>query len=274
MTEEKWDKLELELLTQAILQRYGYDFREYSPASLKRRVTATLKSEGLSNISELIEKVVHAPEAFSRLLDGLTVTVTQMFRDPTVYRCLREKIMPYLQTYPEIKVWNAGCATGEEVYSVAILLKECGLYPRSMVYGTDINPRALSRAREGILSGDSITEATKNYIESGGTTSFSRYYTADYGAAILDSTLKSNLVFSDHNLVTDFHFGEMNLIMCRNVLIYFTPPLQQKVLKLLWDSLRPGGFIVLGAKERLDCTANLPGCTPYSKSERIYQKRA
>lgn len=266
--------LELERLTHAIYEQYGYDFREYAVSSLKRRVIAMLHKENLSTVSELTDRIKQSPDYFAKVLDNLTVTVTEMFRDPPVYKALRENVIPYLQTYPELKIWNAGCATGEEVYSTAILLREAGLYSRSLIYGTDINARALSRAREGIIASMAIESATRNYLESGGQYSFSRYYTAQYNAAILDSTLKKNLVFSDHNLVTDTHFGVMNLILCRNVLIYFSPSLQQKVLQLLWDSLRVGGFLCLGAKERLNVTPAFPGCHVFSKVDRIYQKKA
>lgn len=274
MTSGAKDALEIEILVKAIYDCYGYDFREYAPASLARRVHATLVKHGLQTISELTQKVIHSPEFFARLLDNLTVTVTEMFRDPTFYLTLREKVFPYLQTYPELKTWIAGCATGEEVYSVAILKKETGLYDRSLLYGTDINPRALARAREGILALGNVAKADRLYRDSGGKRQFSDYYVSKYDAAIFDSSLKEKLVLSDHNLVTDSHFGEMNLILCRNVLIYFSPALQRKVLKTLWGSLRPGGFLCVGSRERVDCERDLPGCFTYSKTERIFQKKA
>lgn len=274
MTERDLEGLEVDLLIQAVFERYGYDFREYSPASLHRRIRAVLIKQNLKTISELTEKVIHDPDAFSSLLVHLTVTVTELFRDPQFYRSLKENIIPYLQTYSELKVWHPGCATGEEVYSIAILLAETGLYDRSLIYATDINLNALNKAREGIVSEDALPAAEGRYKEAGGPFSLAKYFTTEYRAAIVDRNLKRNLVFSDHNLVTDGKFGEMNLILCRNVLIYFSLPLQKRVLQLLWDSLAIGGFLCLGMKERLDSHKELAGCHPYSKAERIYQKKA
>ncbi len=273
MTERDWEGLEVDLLIRAVFERYGYDFREYSPASLRRRIKAVLIKQNVRKVSELTEKVIHDPDAFSALLVHLTVTVTELFRDPLFFRSLRENIVPYLQTFSELKVWHPGCATGEEVYSMAILLTEAGLYERSLIYATDINVNALTKAREGIIAEKALSEAQGRYKESGGLFNLSKYFTTEYRAAIADRSLKRHLVFSDHNLVTDGKFGEMNLILCRNVLIYFSPPLQRRVLQLLWDSLAIGGFLCLGMKERLDSQRDLPGCYLYSKADRIYQKK-
>ncbi len=273
MRELESESHEIDRLLEIIFDRFGYDFRSYSEASLKRRIHLALTRQNLSTVHELSEKIARDTNAFSMLLNQLTVTVTEMFRDAQVFKYLRDQVFPYLKTYPELKIWHAGCSTGEEVYSLAILLMEAGLYERCLIYGTDINPRALQKARDGILSGPSIEEATARYTAAGGVHSFSKYYTMESGVAVLDPRLKKNLVFSDHNLVTDSKFGEMNLILCRNVLIYFSLELQNRVLALLWESLGMGGFLCLGSKERLDSRRHLQGCRVMSTSERVYQKK-
>lgn len=265
--------LELKLLIEAIWQKYGYDFRMYAMASFKRRILRVLVKYGFSSISDLLHKTLTEPDFFALLLNELTVTVTEMFRDPHVYKSLREQVFPYLKTYPEIKIWSAGCAGGEEVYSLAILLKEEGLYDRAIIYGTDINPSALRRAKQGILDADSVKGATKRYFDAGGKVSLHEYYTAKYGAVLLNSNLRERVIFSDHNLVSDAVFGEMQLVVCRNALIYFNRELHERAIGLFKDSLCPGGFLCLGTKERLNLSQHEPAFETFSKSESLYRKR-
>lgn len=258
----------------AVNDRYGYDFRHYARASLVRRLHVALLRENAATLKELTDKVLERPDCFFRVLDALTVSVTEMFRDPVFFRALAEEVFPYLATYTELKVWHPGCSTGEEVYSLAILLEEASLYGRTLFYGTDINPRALLAAREGILKTTALAEATEAYRLAGGRRALSDYYTAAYDNAIFTPALKKHLLFADHNLVTDQKFGEMNLILCRNVLIYFDRELQRRVVQLLWESLSLGGFLCLGSREHLEGLGTLPGARVVSKTERIYQKKA
>jgi chemotaxis protein methyltransferase CheR len=248
MTQDS-ESIEIELLVEAIYKKYGYDFRNYSEAPLKRRLKYALAVSEEKNFAAMQHRVLHDTSYFESLLLNLTVNVTEMFRDPTFYRSLREKVLPILRTYPFIKIWHAGCSTGEEVYSMAILLKEENLLKNAMLYATDIDTQVLKKAKEGIYSLDRIKEFTQNYQRAGGHYSFADYYTARYDAAIMDSSLKKNIVFSQHNLVTDGAFGEMNMIVCRNVIIYFNRQLQNRVLKLFHDSLVRKGVLCLGSKE-------------------------
>ena len=243
--------IELKLLLEAIFLKYGYDFRNYSKAHLKRRVASALGKNKLENISQLQHQMLYNEEVFQSLLFDLSVNVTEMFRDPLFYKALQEKIFPLLNTYPYLKIWHAGCASGEEVYSMAILLKEEKLYERSQIYATDFNQAILKKAAEGIYPIDKVKEYTDNYNKAGGANSFSDYYYAAYTSVKLDKSLKKNIVFSDHNLVTDGIFGDMNVIICRNVLIYFNKVLQDKVISFFYESLVPGGFLCLGSKESL-----------------------
>ncbi len=245
------EEIELQLLLEAIYLKYGYDFRSYSKAHLKRRLISRKARLGLNSVSEMIHLVLSNNDFFHQILTDLSVNVTEMFRDPDFYKVIRHEIIPVLKTYPFIKIWHAGCATGEEVYSMAIILKEEGLLERSTLYATDFNQIALGKASEGIYPLDKMKLYTENYYKAQGKASFCDYFTVSYGSAIFEKDLKKNVIFSDHNLVTDGVFGEMNMIICRNVLIYFNQQLQNHVHQLFLESLLPGGFICLGSKESL-----------------------
>ncbi len=245
------ENIEIELFLQAVYKKYGYDFRNYGKAHIKRRIRHRISVSDLNNISEMTHKVLYDPVFYQEILQDLSITVTEMFRDPEFYNAVRNDVVPVLKTYPFIKIWHAGCATGEEVYSMAIVLMEEGLLKRSQIYATDFNQLALQKAKNGIFPIDRIKEFTQNYQQSGGKSSFSDYYNARYESVILNDSLRENIVFADHNLVTDGVFGEMNMIICRNVLIYFDKILQDKVITLFFDSLVPGGFLCLGSKESL-----------------------
>jgi chemotaxis protein methyltransferase CheR len=246
--------LETELLLEAIFRRYGYDFRQYAPASLRRRVASIMIAEGIATISGLQEKVLHDPGCMERFLLALSVNVTSMFRDPGFFLTFRRRAVPLLKTYPFIRIWHAGCSTGEEVYSMAVLLQEEGLYDRCRIYATDMNEAVLRRAREGIYPLASVDEYTRNYQRAGGSANLADYYTAAYGNAIFRSSLKENLVFSQHNLAMDGSFNEFNVILCRNVMIYFSQPLQHRVHRLFHESLAMFGILGLGSKESLRFT--------------------
>lgn len=265
--------IELPLLLEAIHLKYHYDFRHYATASLKRRLARATGDFGCRTLSGLQERVLHEPEAMHRLLSYLTVQVSEMFRDPPFYRALREQVVPYLSTYPSLKVWVAGCATGEEVYSLAILLREEGLYERTIIYATDIAPEALHKAAAGIYELSSVSAFSKAYREAGGQGSLSDYYTAGYGAAVFDKTLRDNVVFSDHSLTTDNVFAEVQLVTCRNVLIYFDRTLQDRAIGLFRDALCHHGFLGLGAKETLEYSAHAGGFEALARQERIFQRR-
>ena len=242
-------EIELKLLIEAIYLKYSYDFRDYSSASLKRRVLLALKQLDCDSISELQRKILYDPHAFMDLLQYLTIPVSEMFRDPSYYRSLREHVVPVLRTYPSLKIWVAGCSTGEEGYSMAILLKEEGLLERTIIYATDINPRSLEQARQGIFAIDHLRQYTANYQQAGGTRSFSDYYTAAYDSAIMDKSLKEKVTFADHSLATDSVFSETQFISCRNVLIYFDQESKMKVIKNIRHVMRPGATLVTGAAE-------------------------
>lgn len=251
MITKESNEIEISLLLEAIFQKYGYDFRQYSEAHVRRRIMNRMLLSGLKNISEVQFMVLHDEQFAAQLLLDLSITVTEMFRDPDFFKTLRQKIIPVLKTYSFIKIWHAGCSTGEEVYSLAIVLKEEKLYDRVTIYATDFNQQVLNRAKEGIYSNEAIKEYTHNYQLSGGKESFSDYYTAGYDSVILRQVLKNNIVWANHNLVTDSVFAEVNMILCRNVLIYFNRELQNKVHKLFFDSLVNGGILCLGSKESL-----------------------
>jgi chemotaxis protein methyltransferase CheR len=248
------ERVELELLFEGIYRQYGYDFRSYALSSLRRRVMKRLEAEGLDTVSALQERVLHDEQAMARLLRDLSVSVTSMFRDPSFFRAFREKVVPTLRTYPFIRVWHAGCSSGEEVYSMAILLKEEGLYGRARIYATDINEHVLQQAKTGIFPLSEMKAYTANYHEAGGRRSFSEYYTAKYEAAIFDASLTEHVLFAQHDLVTDRSFAEFNVIVCRNVLIYFDRKLKEQVLTLFSDSLVRLGVLALGKKESLRFT--------------------
>jgi chemotaxis protein methyltransferase CheR len=266
------ERIEIELLLEGIFRHYGFDFRSYAYASIRRRLWKRIAEEGLSNISALQERVLHEPALMEKLLLDLSINVTAMFRDPTFYVTFREHVVPLLRTYPFIRIWHAGCSTGEEVYSMAMLLREEGLYDRSRIYATDINEVVLQRAKAGIFPLDRMQEYTDNYIRAGGKRSFSEYYTAKYGGALFDQSLTKNVVFSQHNLVTDRSFSEFNVILCRNVLIYFDKTLQSKVHQLFYDSLAMFGVLVLGSKETLRFMAHEECYQQLAPPEKIFRK--
>ena len=270
---DRIEDLEIELLLEALYQRYHYDFRHYARASIKRRLAQARVQLGFSTISALQEKVLYDASLVPRLLDFLTVQVSEMFRDPSYFRALREKVLPHLRTYPSLKVWIAGCSAGEELYSLAILFREEGLYERTLFYATDINPEALSAAEAGVYSLDRIKKFTENHQKSGGKSSLSDYYTADYGRAVFDKTLRTRVVFSDHSLVTDSVFAEMHLISCRNVMIYFDRPLQDRAIGLFRESLTRKGFLGLGSKESLRFSEHASAFVDFVPEEKIYQRR-
>ncbi|MBF9017916.1 MULTISPECIES: protein-glutamate O-methyltransferase CheR [unclassified Oceanispirochaeta] len=265
--------LELELLLEGIFRKYGFDFREYSGAHIKRRLSHRLSAAGMQNFTQILHRIIYDEEFFKQILLDLSINVTEMYRDPTFYLELRQRVIPYLSTYPFIKIWHAGCSAGQEVYSNAILLEEENLLDRSQIYATDFNEKILQRAKEGIYPIEEIRKYTENYQKAGGRNSFSEYYTAHYDSALIKKSLKDNILFSFHNLVTDGVFGEMNMVFCRNVLIYFNKELQNKVLKLFHDSLIPGGFLCLGSKESLKFSAVEDDFEIISQQEKIYRKR-
>lgn len=264
--------IELKLLMEAIFLKYSYDFRNYTGASQKRRVRYALEQLGLPNVSALQERVLHDPTVFAQLLQYLTIPVSEMFRDPSYFLTLRQQVVPVLQTYPSVKVWVAGCSTGEEAWSLAILLREEGLLERTQIYATDINPSSLDKARQGIFPMDAVRGYTANYQRAGGKQAFSDYYTAAYDAARFDPSLCANAVFADHSLATDSVFAETQLVSCRNVLIYFNRALQDRALGLLHESLCHRGFLGLGAKESIDFSSFSTRFDTLARAERIYRK--
>ncbi|MFY2763459.1 CheR family methyltransferase [Arenimonas sp. MALMAid1274] len=265
--------VEARLLIEAILARYHYDFREYAFVSVKRRLGNALSRFGFSSISELQGKVLRDPALFSQLLDYLTVQVSDMFRDPPYFKALRTEVLPVLETYPSFKVWVAGCSTGEEAYSIAILLREAGLLSRALIYATDINARALDQARLGVYSQDRVAGFAANHAQSGGTVPFSEYYTAAYGNAVLDKSLRKHIVFADHSLSTDSVFAEVQFVSCRNVLIYFDRGLQDRALGLFADALAPRGFLGIGSRESLRFSRHAPRFEEVRRDERVFRKR-
>lgn len=271
--EESVEDIEIRLLLEALYQRYHYDFRRYARASIKRRLRQAREQMGFATLTELQNGLLHDPSMLTRLLDYLTIQVSEMFRDPSYYRALRETVIPHLRTYPSLKVWIAGCSTGEELYSFVILFREEGLEQRTLFYATDINSAALSAAERGVYPLDRIKTFTTNHRKSGGKSSLSDYYTADYGRAVFDKSLRNRVVFSDHSLVTDAVFAEMHLISCRNVLIYFDREFQDRAVGLFRDSLARNGFLGLGSKESLHFSEHASAFTPLVREEKIYQRR-
>jgi chemotaxis protein methyltransferase CheR len=265
--------VELQLLVDAIYLRYHYDFRGYSAASLKRRMAAAMMRFHCATLSQLQDKVLHDPAMFPALLDYLTVQVSEMFRDPRFFLALREHVVPWLRTYPLLKIWVAGCSTGEEVYSLAILLREEGLLERTLIYATDINTQALEKAQAGVYEADRIAGFTENHRKSGARTSLSEYYTAAYDRAVFDKTLRKHIVFSDHSLATDSVFAEVQLVSCRNVLIYFDRVLQDRAIDLFRDALCRKGFLGIGSKESLRFSSHAESFEEISMENRIFRKR-
>jgi chemotaxis protein methyltransferase CheR len=264
--------VEIDMLLNGIRNRYGYDFSHYSRASLKRRLERVLAQTRLANFSELLERLVQDEQSFDEFLKIMSITVTEMFRDPDFYQAVRKHVVPVLKTYPFIKIWHAGCATGEEVYSMALLLHEEGFLDRARIYATDFNKHSLDTASQGVYSAKSMGASAAKYREAGGKGHFPDYYSAGYDLAKFKDFLKERITFSYHNLVTDGVFGEMNMICCRNVLIYFDKTLQDQVLSKFSESLRHGGFLCLGNRESLNFTAVQPLFSPTDKTQRIYQK--
>lgn len=265
--------LEMELLLEGIYRKYGFDFREYSAVHIKRRLDHRLTVSGLKNFTELLHRIIYDEEFFKSVLLDLSINVTEMFRDPDFYKEIRQDVVPYLQTYPFVKMWHAGCSAGQEVYSTAIMLEEEGLLSRTQIYATDFNEMILEKARDGIYPVENLKSYTENYQKAGGHASFADYYTAQYDFVLIKQSLKERILFSFHNLVTDGVFGEMNIIFCRNVLIYFNRELQDKVLKLFCDSLVPGGFLCLGSKESLRFSGVEDSFEIVSAEEKIYRKK-
>lgn len=266
------DEIELRLLMEAIYLRYSYDFRDYTGASQKRRVAYALAQFGLPNVSALQNRVLHDPAVFAQLLQFLTIPVSEMFRDPAYFLALRQQVVPVLHTYPSVKIWVAGCSTGEEAWSIAIMLHEEGLLKRTQIYATDINPASIEKARQGIFALEAVKGYTTNYQQSGGTSAFSDYYTAAYGGARFDPFLCADVIFADHSLATDSVFAETQLVSCRNVLIYFNRKLQDRALGLFHESLCHRGFLGLGSKESIDFSGYAERFDTLAKAERIYRK--
>jgi chemotaxis protein methyltransferase CheR len=270
--EQTLEDIEIALLLEGVYRHYGFDFREYSPGSVRRRVALSMAREGVSTISAFQALVLHNPGAMERLLLALSINVTAMFRDPPFYLAFRQKVVPLMRTYPFIRIWNAGCSTGQEAYSIAILMREEGLYERCRIYATDMNKTVLDQAESGIFPLASMQEYTTNYLQSGGTGVFSDLYTAGYDSAIFDSSLKKNIVFAQHNLVTDGAFNEFNVILCRNVMIYFNRSLQDRVHGLMYDSLAPFGVLGLGSKETIRFTSHQGCYKELDAANRLYRK--
>jgi len=264
------EDIEVQLFIEAMYLKYGYDFRDYSRAHMKRRIKNRLGLSGFESISAMQHEMLTNQSFFDKILPDFSINVTEMFRDPDVFSFIRKEVVPLLKTYPQLKIWHAGCSTGEEVYSMAILLKEEGLYDRCQIYATDFNENVLEMAKEGIFPLEVVKDYTKNYIEAGGKESFSDYYIAKYESIILDQSLKKNIIFAQHNLVTDQVFGQMHLVICRNVMIYFNNELQERVINLFSESLRPGGVLCLGTKETLKSDS---GFDVYEKHLKVYRKK-
>jgi chemotaxis protein methyltransferase CheR len=266
------ERIEVQLLLEAIYQHYGFDFRGYALGSLKRRLWRRAYGEKVETLSALQDKVLHDPAVMERLLLDLSINVTAMFRDPTFFQSFREKVVPLLRTYPFVRIWNAGCSTGEETYSLAILLKEEGLYDRTRIYATDINDRVLERAREGRFPLEKMREYTENYLRAGGRDEFSRYYTVEGDVASFTGELCEQVVFAQHNLVSDAPFNEFNVLVCRNVMIYFGKTLQDRVHELFYDSLETLGVLALGHKESIRFTRYEDRYESLDTQEKLYRK--
>jgi chemotaxis protein methyltransferase CheR len=271
---EKVEDIEIRLLLEALYSRYHYDFRQYAMASIKRRLRQAREQLGFVTFSALQEALLHDPPMLPRVLGYLTVQVSEMFRDPGYFHAIREKVVPHLRTYPSLRVWIAGCSTGEELYSLVILFREEGLEERTLFYATDVNEGALRAAEAGIFDLDRIRLFTENHRKSGGKSSLSNYYQAAYGKVAFEKSLRRSAVFADHSLVTDAVFAEMHLISCRNVLIYFDKALQDRALGLFKDSLARKGFLGLGAKESLRFSQHAAAFADFVREEKIYQRRA
>lgn len=268
------EDLEIQLLLEGVHRYYGFDFRNYAIASIKRRIWNLMQMDRLPSISRLQEKVLHEPAYMERFLLNLSVNVTSMFRDPSFFLAFRTQVIPLLRTYPSVRLWHAGCSTGEEVYSMAMLLWEEGIYHRCRLYGTDINETALHQARAGIFSLRQMQAYAPLYHQAGGKKQLSDYYTVSYGSAIIHPFLKENIVFATHNLATDASFNEFNIIVCRNVLIYFNSELQTKVHQLFHNSLRRFGILGLGQQETLKFSLHQQCYEPFQPQAQLYRRIA
>lgn len=266
------EKIEIDLLLEGIYRHYGFDFRNYVFSSIRRRIWHRIHSENLVTVSALQEKVLHEPRYMKILLEDFSITVTEMFRDPSFYKAFRKKIIPILKEYPEIRIWHAGCSTGEEVYSMAILLYEEGLYSKARIYATDINESAIETAKQGHFPLEKMQLYTKNYLHSGGRKAFSEYYTVKDGQATFHSFLSENIVFAQHNLAVDHSFNEFHVIICRNVMIYFNSTLQNRVHELFHNSLVLSGILGIGNKEDLAFTSHSSCYEEMDTNEKLYRK--
>jgi chemotaxis protein methyltransferase CheR len=271
-TFERIEDIEIRLLLEALYHRYHYDFRNYAMSSIRRRLRQAREQLGYATISALQESVLHDPDMLPKLLRYLTVQVSEMFRDPSYFRAIREKVVPHLRTYPSLKIWIAGCSSGEELYSFVILFREEGLEERTIFYATDINPEALAQAEAGIYGLDRIRLFTENHRRAGGKTSLSDHYHSGYDRCVFDRSLRRNVVFSDHSLVTDQVFGEMQLVSCRNVMIYFDRDLQDRAVGLFREALPRNGFLGLGAKETLRFSRHGEAFREFVREEKIYRR--
>ena len=265
------DSIEVRLLLEAIHAKYGYDLREYSAPTVKRRVQGVLARTGLPHLGELIHQVLVDPNLFARVLNDLTVRVSDMFRDPEFYRTFRSRVVPILRSYPLLRIWHAGCAAGEEAYASAILLQEEGLYDRTQIYATDLSPQAIADAKHGVYGAERMAGFADNYAKAGGTRDFSEYCTAAYGGIAMTDSLRRNILFFQHNLVSDHVFAEMHVVFCRNVFIYFAPELRTRVVSKFAHSLCAGGFLCLGSSEQLPRSALPAQFTELAAGERIYR---
>ena len=266
------EEIEIDLLVEGIFRLYGFDFRKYARSSLRRRIRNILDMERVPTISALQDRILHDHEAFDRVLPRLSVNVSAMFRDPSFFLAFRHHVIPLLRTYPFVRIWQAGCSTGEEAYSVAILLEEEGLYDRCRIYATDINAVVLRTAKAGIYSLDAMQKYTQNYLRAGGRRAFSEYYTASYDNAMFHPALQRNILFTEHNLATDGTFNEFNVILCRNVMIYFNKELQTRVHELFYESLVPFGILGIGSHETLRLTALEHRYEPLANGQRLYRR--
>jgi chemotaxis methyl-accepting protein methylase len=269
---DELQEIEINLLLEGLYQMYGYDFRGYVRSSLGRRILHRMRAEQLPTITALLEKVLHDKGVLKRLLSDLSIQMTEMFRDPSFFAAFRSEVVPLLRDLSEIRIWHAGCATGEEVYSMAILLQEEGLAEKTKIYATDMNAQSLIAAKKGAFPLKKMQQYTKNYLKAGGKKAFSEYYTTDHEFAYFDPSLNENLIFAQHNLVTDRSFNEFHVVLCRNVMIYFDKDLQLKVHSLIYNSLTDRGFIGLGSKETLVCLPKYMQYEEFNLNERIYRK--
>lgn len=264
--------MEIDLLLEAVYRLSGFDFRQYNRSSIARRIYNRMKINSIPTISRVLEKVIHEEDFLKQLLNDFSINVTEMFRNPSFFKAFREEVIPKLRNYPEIRIWHAGCATGEEVFSMAILLEEEGLLDKSVIYATDMNENVLEKAKQGAFPIHRMQAYTKNYMLAGGVDAFSEYYETDYQYAYFRPSLLKNIIFAQHNLVTDKSFNEFHVIICRNVLIYFSPALQSQVHDLFYDSLSENGFLGLGDKETLRFEEVIAKYKEVVGKERIYQK--